>query len=80
MNIVQGASGTVSLTDDPSDALFLFSIGSPDQCNQGLCVFTPALAGFSIEVTPVQGGAPEPSTLALLVVGFGAMLRRRRFQ
>jgi len=65
-------------SDEPlgTDALFLISLGQGDQ---GLNVYNPILGPdqiFSIEVTPAS--APEPATLALLVVGFGAMFRRRR--
>ena len=65
-------------TDDPTgaNALFLVSIG---QGEQSLNVYDPILQPdqiFSIEVTP--SSAPEPATLALLAVGFGAMFRRRR--
>jgi hypothetical protein len=68
-------------TDEPlgSDALFLFNLG---QGTQGLTVYNPILLPgqiFSIEVTPSQSGVPEPSTLALLAAGFGALLHRRRF-
>ena len=67
-------------TDDQTgaNALFLMSLG---EGQQGLNVYTPILAPdqvFSIDVTTAS--APEPATLALLVIGFGAMFRRRRLE
>jgi hypothetical protein len=62
-----------------ADALFLFNIGGAGDCGLSLCVYSPAPAieGFSLSVAPVTP-APEPGTLALLIAGFGAMLRQRR--
>ena len=63
-------------TDDPTgaNALFLYSIG---QGVQALNVYAPEQTGFSIRVVPSQS-APEPGSLALLVVGVVALSMRKR--
>jgi hypothetical protein len=59
-----------------SDALFEFDITGLGTA--GLNVYTPDQSGFSIQVsTP---GVPEPGSLALLAVGFGALFFRKQFK
>ena len=65
-------------TDDPTgaSALFLFNIG---QGSEGLTVYTPDQAGFSVSASSPPSPAPEPGTLFLLLAGAMALFARRRF-
>lgn len=66
-------------TNAPGGSDALFEVDMTGLGAAGLSVYTPDQSGFSIQVS-TPGVMPEPGSLALLIVGFGALFFRKPFK